>query len=785
MDGSAGHTFDPSRLTKASAADYSSSSEDNDDDYVLPGVDVADHEFGDYNPRKRRRLGGNNKEKAALGIFGSDSDEDRPGQRWKSKTLRRKGLSFVSTTVQEDKDGCDEDYPQDGPDLGNGVAGLDDDDDDDDDDQDHGGVGLGFGSTARDSGRVKAGEPQSQTASDFKPSLATVKTTFDGKSVLGRGFVPTSANIPVLVESEADSTPPPRNKPQPSAFGPKGKVNAKSFGARMMAKMGYVEGTGLGKEGQGRKVIIEANLRRQGAGLGVEKEKSAQERQEEKRQARLRGEEVVDSDEEEKKRRIKAKKKSLGNTGDSATSTPRRRKTKYLTVEELKAAAPGLHIPEAFTPILDMTGPGGRLLTSTSGVMTPKSGVPEPSEVVEARKLVKRAQADLSAFSEEWKSLEERKSWLNLELKEREQEIENLQSDFERLQSFSALVTDGLMAASGLHQVMACLGQAIDLGSINSHTADIAVAAIHPLLKVSDWDPLKDPARFATELKPVSVLFMGPDQGSSGQPVDKWDSARAQIQGTYRLHHKATTPYESMMYKVWLPQVLAAIRKWDAHTPAPMLSIVENWSDLLPPFVRAQVLENVARKLETAASDWNPRKKRQTHHLPHTWLFPWLSVLPAHHLDTKGISLKRKYQQLMDVWEFERGVVPGLEQWQVVMGDQWRPLIMSHVLPSMGRYLRTNFRVDPADQEPYLPVLTGILEWKRVLGGAMIAEVLVQNIFPQWKVSLQEWLALGEADVGQVAEWYTWWRGTLLKDMAENKSICDELDKGLHVMNLV
>lgn len=796
MDGSAGQNPGFPRLNKASAADYTSSSEDNDEDYVLPSVDAADDEFGAYNPRKRRRVVGNNKEKAALGIFGSDSDEDRPGQRWKSKTLRSKGMSFVSTAGQDRNKDSEEDSREDKTRRGNGAIGPDgeDDDDDDDDDEDDepdadAGPGLGFGSTARGPGWAKAGEPQFQNAHSPKPPKVSFKTTFDGSSVLGRGFTPSSANVPVLNESAADAPSPPRNKSQPSAFGRKGKINTKSFGARMMAKMGYVEGTGLGKEGQGRNVIIEANLRPQGIGLGAVKEKTVREREEEKRQARLRGEAVVDSDEEEKKRRRRAKNKFLGIAGNSAVGTPRRRKTKYLTAEELKAAAPGLHIPEAFTPILDMTGPGGKLLTSTSGVMTPKSGVPESSEAVEARKLVKRAQADLLAFTEEWKSLEERKSWLNLELREREQEIELLRSDFERLQSFSVLVSDGLANVSDWHEVMACLRKAVDLGSVNSETADIAVATMHPLLKTSGWEPLQEPARFAAEMKQVSVLFTGSGLGHGGLSVDKWDSAAAHIQGTYRLHHKATSPYESMMYKVWLPRVLAAIRDWDALTPAPMLRVLENWSDLLPPFVRAQVLDNAARKLETAVSDWNPRKRRQSHHLPHTWLFPWLPFLPAHHLDPKGIGVvadvKRKYRQLIDVWEFERGVVPGLEQWQDVLGDEWRPLIMSHVLPAMGRCLGSKFRVDPADQEPYLPVLTGILKWERILGSAMMGEMLVQNLLPMWNAKLQEWLALEEADLGEVAEWYSWWRGMLLKDMAEIKRVGDELDKGLQVLNLV
>ncbi|KAJ6440623.1 G-patch domain-containing protein [Purpureocillium lavendulum] len=794
MAGSSRPSFDPSRLTKAAAAEFSSSDSEDEYDHTLPGG-ADDNDFGDFNPRKRRRLGRDNKEKAALGIFGSDSEEEGPGQRWKRKTLRTKGMSFVSSTAEAAKgndanDDDDEESDDYKPVLGNGHnAQHEDDDEDEEEDTDGGGVGLGFSGAAHGLGWGKQ-TSQPEPVADQQQSRRTskAKTKFDGSSVLGRGFVPSSAHAPVLKEPEDGGTPPTQNKPAPSAFGAKGKINAKSFGARMMAKMGYVEGKGLGKEGQGRNIVIEANLRPQGVGLGAVKEKSEQERQEEKRQARLRGEEVVDSDEEDKKRR-RAKKKTLGTAGSSAASTPKRHKKKYLTAEEFKAAAPGLNIPEAFAPILDMTGPEGKMLTSTSGVMTPTSGVPESAEVIEARKLVKRAQADLLAFSEEWKSLEERKTWLNLELKEREQEMEDLRSDFERLKGFSTLVSEQLAQNSDWSQVISCLQKAVELGSINTETADIAVAAIYPFLRATDWDPLANPTRFASDLKQLSSLFMKSGLYVDGRSVSKWDMSSGQTDGVYRRHHKATTPYESMMYKCWLPQVLAAIREWDPLTPGAMLEVVESWNDLLPPFVRAQLMDNIARRLEAALSDWNPKKKRQTHHLPHTWLFPWLQYLPPYHLNPRGTGLvadvRRKFRHLIDAWEFERGVVPGLRQWEDVMGDQWRPLMMSHVLPSMGRYLRTHFRVDPADQEPYLPILTGVLKWQRMLGAAVMAEVLSQDVLPMWYAKLREWLALEEADLGEVAEWYAWWRGSLLEDLAEAKGVSTELDKGLQIMNLV
>ncbi|KAL7928644.1 GC-rich sequence DNA-binding factor-like domain-containing protein [Trichoderma chlorosporum] len=789
MEGSSHPSFFPFNA-KATAADYSSS-ESESDEPTVPGLDGDDNDFGDFNPRKKRRVGGNNKEKAALGIFGSDSEDDNPNSRWKKKTLRRKGVDFVSTAAdgagQDDSGESEDERPR----LGLNTHGRDgeddeDDDDDDDEDDDDRPAGLGLGNAAmklRFAAGEKSRETNSQKEASARPSF---KTNFSSGGVLGGGFVPSSARDPVLKETN-DGNETPRNKPQVSAFSSKGKINAKSFGARMMAKMGYVEGKGLGKEGEGRNVIIEANLRPQGVGLGAVKEKTEQERQEEKRQARLRGEEVVDSEEEERKRR-KAKKKARGAVAySSAGSTPMRQRTKYLTADELKKKAPGLNIPEAFAPILDMTGPGGKLLTSTSGIMTPSSGVPESTELIEARKLAKRAQSDLLAFSDEWKNLESRKTWVNLELKQREQEIEDLRSDFERLQTFANVVTDRLVDATEWEQVMSALQSVVDVGSANDAIADIAVAAIHPFLRSSDWDPMTEPSRFASDLEKLSGLLM--NSADTKQSMSKWNSSAGQDDGVYRTHHKATTPYETMMYKNWLPRVLTAVRSWDPLNPAPMLNIMESWKDLLPPFVRAQLMDNVARKLETAVSDWNPKKKRQSHHLPHTWLFPWLQYLPSYHLDPRGTGLvadvRRKFRHLIDAWEFERGVVPGLAQWKDVLGDQWRPLIMSHVLPSMGKYLRTNFRVDPAEQEPYLPILVGIMKWNQVLGDTVLAEVLVQDMFPMWSSRLQEWLALDEADLGEVADWYSWWRGVLLKDMAEIKAIRVELDRGLQLVNMV
>ncbi|KAM0282024.1 hypothetical protein ACHAQH_003230 [Verticillium albo-atrum] len=785
-------TFDPSRLTKKSAAaQYSSDSEDEDDDFAAPVVDpAADDDFQNSNPRKRRRVG-ESKDRAALGIFASDSEDDGPGKRWKKKTLRGKGMSFVSTGTSQATE--DKEYSDDSDQ--NGPPAAEEDDDEEEDEEESVGVGLGFRPTHGGLGFAPAKEDEDTEMAGhddapYRPSFS--KTKFDGRNPLGRGFVPSSARQPVLKDPEESKKPTKPNVARPSAFAPsrdgKGsttKPNPKSFGARMMAKMGYVEGTGLGKESQGRNVIIEANLRPQGVGLGAVREKSESERREEKRQAELRGEAVVDSDEEAKKKK-RERKKRLGTSGvSSGTSTPRRQKTAFMTAEELRKAAPGLHIPDAFAPILDMTGPGNKLLTSTSGLLTPtSSAAPESTEAVEARKVVRRAHADLAAFSEEWRNLEERKSWVELELRQHEQEAADLATDLERMRLFAGIVTNELPAAVEWPDKIRCLQKAVNsVGSPNDEVADIAVSAIHPFFRDPDWVLLEEPTRFATELKEMRGLLT--KSARNEKAVDKLSvTANGLNDGDlYRQHHKATTAYETMMYKLWYPKAMGAIRDWDVYDPTPLLAVLEAWNELLPAFVRAQFLEGVVRKLETAVSEWNPRKKRQSHKLPHLWLFPWLQYLPSYHLDPKGTGLvadvRRKFRQLIDVWEFDRGIVPGLTQWRDVLGGQWQPLIMSHVLPSMGRYLRENFRVDPGDQEPYLPMLTGVLKWSGVLGTKVLGQVVVAEVFPLWHDKLGEWLGLEEVNLEEVYAWYEWWRDQVFpKEMAGLPPVMKEFDKG-------
>lgn len=822
--------FDPSRM-KAGAGEYSSSdSEEDDDDYTRPSTDPRADEFADFNPRKRRRTGRDAKESAALGIFGSDSEDERPARGFKRKDLRTKGMSFVSSTDNapkslEDEDMDDDDDEDESRPTMRANFNDDEDDDDDAEDEEEGtpGIGLGFkSSSSTNGGGAGLGSAPNGSIGANKlggflagggrpPHKPFLKSKFDSSNPIGRGFVPSSDNQPVLDTTKAAQTPTRPNKAQPSAFSTKNgktKINASSFGARMMAKMGYQQGQGLGADNTGRQIIIEAPLRPQRVGLGAVKEKSEQERQEEKRQARARGEVVIDSDEEEKKKKAeRRRKKSLAGglrsgTG-SAASTPKRQKPKYMTMDEVKKVAPGLDIPDAFTPILDLTGPGGakKMLTSASGLMTPTGGTTGDEEELQSKKLVRRAQNDFMAILEEWQGLQERKAFAELQLQQERQELDELEKGVASHNALAEIFdnllqlddpNDDVIMNGGDHtkqrwdRTMSLLRKADESASgltnqaVKEEMAATAVAALHPILNdmIQNWNPLQSSREdYASDLHSIKGLLGLEKSANIAQ-------ARS-----------SATPYESMMYKLWLPHVSRAVRNWNVRDAECMIAVYEAWHPVLPGFVKTYLLEqDIVRKLDEAIAKWEPKRKKPNS-LPHLWLFPWLQHLPYHHLDPKSSTglvadLKRKFRQLIDVWDFDRGVIPGLKEWKNILrpnkaSDQWKPLVMVHILPSMALYLRENFDVQPSDQEPYLQVLTGVMEWRHIVSPTMVAEVVATEVFPKWHEVLYQWLIDEDVSYDDIGQWCEWWHdadGPLPAEIRDTVSVASEFEKGLHTI---
>lgn len=125
-----------------------------------------------------------------------------------------------------------------------------------------------------------------------------------------------------------------------------------SFGAKMLASMGWKAGYGLGEGGKGIAVPIEASKARpQGAGVGAVNERTRAQKMEAKR----RGEKVSDDEEDIRDRRKKGEQKQKAAW---KTKQPKQKtKTQHMTYEEvLEALGDQPQVETTVGPILDLTG---------------------------------------------------------------------------------------------------------------------------------------------------------------------------------------------------------------------------------------------------------------------------------------------------------------------------------------------------------------------------------------------------------------------------------------------
>jgi tuftelin-interacting protein 11 len=567
-----------------------------------------------------------------------------------------------------------------------------------------------------------------------------------------------------------------------------------TFAERMMAKMGHKAGTGLGKTGDGMTAPIEVNVRPQGVGLGAVREKTQQAKEDDRRQAKLRGEEYEDSSEEERKaRKRRQQAKRAGQTtgsGGSGASTPRmfaRPKVRYETAADIERAVEGLEVPNVLKNIIDATGRESKLLTSGEGIFTSASA---GTEVVEADKLAKRARKELEAFADTWTELKERAKLIDgeenqakKEADEQERDVKDLEGLLDAVQKLSDLRLNELSSETERwEQLIKSLESIQRKQEGSSHQValeEVAVAALHSPFKQAlvEWHPLEEPTKLVNYLTRLKPMLFTPKV-----VVDAEDSHRRK---------RATSPYESLIYTLWLPKIRSIItNQWDPYDPNPIVTMFEAWKPILPDFVVDSVVNTlVAQRLVAMLHSWNPKlawKRPSKYPPPHIWIFPWLPHLSTHHIDPQAATgllsdVNRKLRVALDSWEITDGIMPGLVEWVPLMGNTLQNTLVKHVLPRLAGHLTSEFEVYPPDQD--LTPLEKVLLWNDLLPPRAMAQLLIAELFPKWLATLHQWLVSEDVNYEEVMVWYKWWKEQIPASLNESKAIAEQWNKGLVMMN--
>ncbi|KAF7730533.1 hypothetical protein EC973_001914 [Apophysomyces ossiformis] len=596
------------------------------------------------------------------------------------------------------------------------------------------------------------------------------------------------ANESVSSSREASSTPPPS---APAADFAKFNKFTKGFGKKMLEKMGWSLGKGLGASGEGIINPVETKQRPARMGMGF---RGFDERTDEAK-ARAKAEREEEEEEEELPTKRGAWKRD--------TTKPRKLKTVYKTAEQIVADTLGQEVPLSQQKVIDMRGPTVREVslseierTESPTLMETTTRLPELRHNI--RLLVDLSRADLENLSrekqtsvfhmktltDELNAIDERRTINNVE-KEKIDEASAIAQQLQRI-SKDALATGAYEQAN----ISSLFGDAFEkleagyLEQIESLGLDALVVAVWaPVMKhkTMHWDVLAEPTWGANEVKRWRRLLRCND--------DK----EIQENGLYHVHvsrrnkQLVATPYEMMMNTIWLAKVRSAINNtWDVHDPDAVIQLLEAWQPpVLPRFIFENIVDQLLLpKISRAVADWDPRNDEE---MIHTWLHPWLPVLQAWRLADIFTNVRHKLAVVLRQWHpSDESAYHIIHPWK----DVWTPaqlesFLIKAVLPRLSQVLRNEFVVNPRDQQ--IEPLIWCLAWKDMFSETIMGQLLENEFFKKWLDVLYKWLTLERSRVNydEIREWYLWWKQVLDSyGLGSNKHVTQSFRKGLDMMSM-
>ncbi|KAG9354558.1 hypothetical protein JZ751_001271 [Albula glossodonta] len=720
---------------------YGRTSEQDNDGVEMESFEVTDWDLAnEFNPDRRRHR--QTKEEATYGIWAEhDSDDERPsfgGKRTKDYTAP---VNFVS---------------------------------------------AGLRKTAAEEREQQRGSDDSETEGDAPPPPP--RETAPKKLKTGGNFKSSQKTFAGGIRAGQDLG--------------NWEKHTRGIGQKLLQKMGYVPGTGLGKNAQGIVNPIEAKVRKGKGAVGAYGN--------ERTQQSLQDFPVVDSEEEEEKEF----QRELGQWRREPGTGKKKPKYSYRTVEELKArgkvAGRSMTTPAgelAQVKVIDMTGREQKVYYSYSQ-LSKKHSMPEeaPLSVSERDQkpsgfalpelehnlqlLIDLTEQDILQSARRLQherdvvvSLSHESTVLQERMREEQDALSRLEGVMELVERFDT-VESGTGDSQGgppplSLQECACIFETLQKDFYQEYKTlglgDLAVAVVHPLLreKLRGWDPLKDSTYKLEEVGQWRAILESGQLHNSNPDSNQMD------------------PYHRLLWEVWVPVMRTTVSQWQPRNVGPMVDCVENWAPLLPLWILDHVLEQlIFPRLQREVESWNPL----TDTVPiHSWLHPWLPLLQGR-LEPLYPPIRSKLANALQRWHpSDSSARLILQPWkEVFTPGAWEAFMVKNIVPKLGiMSTDINLYLIPAlclgelvvnPHQQHMDPFHWVMDWEGMLSVSSMVGLLDKNFFPKWLQVLCSWLS-NSPNYEEITKWYLGWKSMFSDTILAQPLVKEKFNEALDIMN--
>lgn len=515
----------------------------------------------------------------------------------------------------------------------------------------------------------------------------------------------------------------------------------KGFGMKMLMKMGYKPGSGLGKDGSGIVEPIAVNARSGSRGLGFGDQDESPKRP--------RPESIVD---------------------DALASSPPRRAWKKKTDMGEGVIAAETRPPQS-SKIIDFTG----MMAKELGSLSELKSVTVRQETIRFPEL----RHNLALLIEmATKGLQENNMTKTLQ----EHLLARLDEQHDRLLSEIALIQSKMQNNLQIKSVLAQPSPA--------ETFDQMAEWLQPLGKfveqIDGEDHKVSLCSFIASTLTNFILRQNIDvldEEFIGFCLRLKDMIDIEI-GKYR------SPYEQTVFRCILPKIkqkLDLLHIHDYESIHHASQLVRSWFGTLSPLMSIKLVQQtVLPTLNRLLAEWHPESPQKGGQSLHLWLLPWLEFLnPFFDIIVSNSGQTLKYQVDSFYESIRRKLSDWFRQHDDPLGDEslnivtyWTPPVLPSreydiflvraILPTMQRELE---KMPLSLVDPDTAVMEKCLSWLMVIPASVMSHYMAKSLTDRFVHMIEQWMLQSDSNYPLVATWYEWWRDLLPDEIKNSQPI--------------